>query len=99
MCASAPQTQVLFSFSPTRCAFVFAPPLTKKTVLLTSLFVFALLSVASRVFLGVGAQDGRGSPRPQGDHHASRQRSGHGDAAAGGRPDQHVQETGELVLL
>lgn len=44
-----------------------------------------------------GAQDGRGSPRPQGDHHAARQRPGHGDAAAGGRPDKHVEETGALI--
>lgn len=72
------------ALSPTRCAFVVAasPPHT---------YVFPWCAII------LGAEDGRSSPRPQGDHHAPRQRSGHGDAAAGRRSDQHDQETGWLI--
>ena len=46
----------------------------------------------------IGAENARGTPGAQGDHHAAREQLGHGDATPGRGPDQHVQEAGEVVL-
>lgn len=35
----------------------------------------------------LGFEDGRGTSRPQGNNYAARERSGHGNAAAGRGPD------------